>query len=95
MKRHEALAAIAAAAGLTLATSASAGGIASVGPAKALVTLQEQVGEGSDQALSQMIQLAKGKGNKGSKSQGLAHSHNEKAFGGRDHKGKHKGHAPS
>ena len=60
MKRHEVLAALAAAAGLSLATPASAGvagNLADVSQ-KSLVELQQQVSQ-NDQALSQMIHQAK------------------------------------
>lgn len=104
MKRHEVLAAIAAAAGLTLATAAHAGlatSMARTAPpaAETMVLLQSQVGENSDEALSRMIHLAKssghdrasskgGNGNHGSKSQGNQRSGNSKSKGGADHKGK-------
>lgn len=104
MKRHEVLAAIAAAAGLTLATAAHAGLATSMArtaqpAAETMVLLQSQVGENSDEALSRMIHLAKssghdrssskgGNGNHGSKSQGNQRSGNSKSKGGADHKGK-------
>jgi hypothetical protein len=60
MKRHEVLAALAAAAGLTLATPASAGVAGTIrdGAHQSLVELQQQVAQ-NDDALSQMIHLAK------------------------------------
>jgi hypothetical protein len=104
MKRHEVLAALAAAAGLTLAVSSAQAGLAT-GIARnaqpiteTMVMLQQQVGENSDEALSQMIHLAKSSGHDrggksesgkgGSKSQGSDRSGNSKAKGGADQKGK-------
>ena len=73
MKRHDILAAIAAAAGLTLATTAQAGLPSTVKQsqlaAQSMITLQAQIGQDSDHALSQMIHLAKAKGGKSSKSE--------------------------
>lgn len=104
MKRHEVLAALAAAAGLTLAVSSAHAGLATgmarnAQPiAETMVLLQQQVGENSDEALSQMIHLAKSSGHDrggksesgkgGSKSQGHDRSGNSKSKGGSDHKGK-------
>ena len=67
MKRHEVLAALAAAAGLTPASPAQAGigsGMAlNAKPfSESLVSLQQQIGDNSEAALSQMIQLAKAQG---------------------------------
>ena len=66
MKRHEVLAALAAAAGLTFAIPAEAGIASSAGNTvkpviETLTDLQQQVSD-SDQALSQMIHLAKAQG---------------------------------
>jgi hypothetical protein len=76
MKRHEVLAAIAAAAGLAFAVPAQAGIASSTSLTgkpviETLAELQQQVGE-SDDALSKMIHLAKseGKGGNSGKGQG-------------------------
>lgn len=90
MKRHDILAAIAAAAGLTLATTAHAGLPSSLKQsqlvAESMVTLQAQIGQDSDIALSQMIHLAKSNGGNSSKSEkssgGGKTSKSEKSSGG-------------
>ena len=69
MKRHEVLAALAAAAGLTFAAPAQAGIVSSTAVSgkpmiETLAELQQQVGE-SDDALSKMIHLAKAESNGG------------------------------
>ncbi len=80
MKKYDVLAALAAAAGLAFTAPAQASIASGLPKTETLITLQQQVGQNSDEALTQMIHLAKagghdraaqggksGKGGKGSK----------------------------
>ncbi len=79
-EEYDVLAALAAAAGLAFAAPAQASIASGLPKTETLLTLQQQVGQNSDEALSQMIHLAKagghdraaqggksGKGDKGNK----------------------------
>ena len=105
MKRHDILAALAAAAGLTLAAPAGATALSGLPKTETMIILQQQVGAQSDDALSQMIHLAKaenrgkggGKGEKSGKGSGKsgkagkAEKSDKSGKADRGDRGKHKG----
>ena len=95
MSRKDVLAALAAAAGLTLAAQAQATVLPGLAKTEALATLQQQVGAQSEDALSQMIQLAKseGRGKSDSGNRGGKGGKSGKGGGGKGGKGPKSGHS--